>query len=88
MTLLRLSLAHCRVVVGDRFDDATLCALLRPPGRQVRLLYPDVPAVPARHGAPIAEPGEPLLLVVIDATWRKACACWSTRCSPRYQGSR
>lgn len=73
-TLLRLSLAHCRVVVGDRFDDATLCALLRPPGRQVRLLYPDVPAAPAPPitAAPVLNPAEPLLLVVIDATWRKS----------------
>ena len=71
VTLLRLSLAHCRVVVGDRFDDATLCALLRPPGRQVRLLYPDVPAVPAPP-APALNPAEPLRLLVIDATWRKS----------------
>ena len=71
VALLRLSLAHCRVVVGDRFDDATLCALLRPPGRQVRLLYPDVPAVPAPP-APALNPAEPLRLLVIDATWRKS----------------
>lgn len=70
-TLLRLSLAHCRVVVGDRFDDATLHALLHPPGRRVRLLYPDVPAAPAPRVTEL-NPDAPLRLVVIDATWRKS----------------
>lgn len=71
VALLRLSLAHCRVVVGDRFDDATLHALLHPPGMQVHLLYPDVPAAPAPP-APALNPAEPLRLLVIDATWRKS----------------
>lgn len=70
VALLRLSLAHCEVVVGERFAPAALHALLHRPGRETRLLYPDVPAAPApAAGAPGAAP---LRLVVIDATWRKS----------------
>ncbi len=70
VTLLRLSLAHCEVVVGERFDPATLQPLLHRPGWDTRLLYPDVPAAPARSAT--ARTGAPLRLVVIDATWRKS----------------
>ncbi|WP_066338731.1 tRNA-uridine aminocarboxypropyltransferase [Azohydromonas lata] len=70
VALLRLSLAHCEVVVGERFEPAALQALLHRPGRQARLLYPDVPAAPAPPAPPAA--GAPLRLVVIDATWRKS----------------
>jgi DTW domain-containing protein YfiP len=72
--LLRLSLAHCEVVVGERFASDGLTALLHRPGRQTRLLYPDVPAAPARAvvaGAPTPADA-PVRLVVIDATWRKS----------------
>ncbi|WP_326544033.1 tRNA-uridine aminocarboxypropyltransferase [Pseudorhodoferax sp.] len=74
VSLLRLSLAHCEVVVGERFAPAALAALLRRPGRNTRLLYPDVPAAPAPHDAPAPGPAAalPLRLVVIDATWRKS----------------
>lgn len=75
VTLLRLSLANCEVVVGERFEPAMLQALLHRPGRQSRLLYPDVPAAPARAHAPIhgpTAPDLPLRLIVIDATWRKS----------------
>jgi len=71
VALLRLSLAHCEVVVGEHFEAAALKALLQRPGRQTRLLYPDVPAAPA----PLAPPTDAcrsLRLVVIDATWRKS----------------
>lgn len=71
VALLRLSLAHCEVVVGERFAPEALQALLWRPGRQTRLLYPDVPAAPA-PAAPALEAGAPLRLVVIDATWRKS----------------
>jgi len=71
VALLRLSLAHCEVVVGERFDTESLQALLMRPGRETRLLYPDVPAAPAPAAAPTT-PGAPLRLVVIDATWRKS----------------
>jgi DTW domain-containing protein YfiP len=72
--LLRLSLAHCEVVVGERFAPDVLAALLHRPGRQTRLLYPDVPAAPAQAGLPGAPtPSDaPVRLVVIDATWRKS----------------
>lgn len=47
VALLRLSLAHCEVVVGERFSHEALAALLHRPGRDTYLLYPDVPAAPA-----------------------------------------
>ncbi|RVU47825.1 DTW domain-containing protein [Rubrivivax rivuli] len=72
--LLRLSLAHCEVVVGERFTPEGLAALLHRPGRQTRLLYPDGPAAPAPQ-VPAPAPQQaawPVRLVVIDATWRKS----------------
>ncbi len=71
VALLRLSLAQCEVVVGERFTPAELQALLHRPGRDTRLLYPDVPAAPA-PSAPETTAALPLRLVVIDATWRKS----------------
>ncbi len=71
VALLRLSLARCAVVVGERFAPGALETLLLPPGRDTRLLYPDVPAAPA-PSAPWTTAGAPLLLVVLDATWRKS----------------
>jgi DTW domain-containing protein len=74
VALLRLSLAHCEVVVGERFAPQVLEALLQRPGRDTRLLYPDVPAAPAPSipAARAAAAGAPLRLVVLDATWRKS----------------
>jgi DTW domain-containing protein len=71
VALLRLSLAQCEVVVGERFTPAALQALLQRPGRDTRLLYPHAPAAPA---PPVTAPttGAPLRLVVLDATWRKS----------------
>lgn len=71
VALLRLSLASCEVVVGERFAPAALQALLHRRGRDTRLLYPDVPAAPAPP-AMEATAGAPLRLVVLDATWRKS----------------
>ncbi|OYY62459.1 MAG: DTW domain-containing protein [Burkholderiales bacterium 28-67-8] len=71
VALLRLSLSHCEVVVGERFAPEALTALLQRPGRDTRLLYPDVPAAPA-PSAPETTACAPLRLVVIDATWRKS----------------
>ncbi|MCD0416894.1 DTW domain-containing protein [Rubrivivax sp. JA1024] len=71
VALLRLSLARCEVVVGERFAPEALQALLQRPGRDTRLLYPDVPAAPAPP-ASAAPATAPLRLVVIDATWRKS----------------
>lgn len=71
--LLRLSLARCEVVVGERFAPEVLSALLHRPGRATRLLYPDVPAAPAPLGPEAqAEAGQPVRLIVLDATWRKS----------------
>ena len=71
VALLRLSLAHCDVVVGERFAPDVLQAMLHHPGRDTLLLYPDVPAAPAQP-APAPTAGTPLRLVVLDATWRKS----------------
>ncbi|MBT9597160.1 MAG: DTW domain-containing protein, partial [Vitreoscilla sp.] len=65
VALLRLSLAHCEVVVGERFAPGMLEALLRRPGWDTRLLYPDVPAAPA-PSAPATTAGAPVRLVVLD----------------------
>jgi DTW domain-containing protein YfiP len=71
VTLLRLSLSRCEVVVGEQFTPDALDALLQRPGRATRLLYPDVPAAPA-PAAPEVAVGTPVRLIVIDATWRKS----------------
>lgn len=71
VALLRLSLAHCEVVVGERFEPETLATLLHRPGRETRLLYPDVPMAPAPSAAGTTA-GASGRLVVIDATWRKS----------------
>ncbi|AVR97830.1 tRNA-uridine aminocarboxypropyltransferase [Pseudoduganella armeniaca] len=76
--LLHLSLPGSALVVGETFDDASLRALLAGPRRPV-LLYPDTPGDASLGIAPPA-PFEPawaddpaaLLLVVLDATWRKS----------------
>jgi DTW domain-containing protein YfiP len=70
VALLRLSLARCEVVVGERFEPEALQGLLHRPGFDTRLLYPDVQAAPAPPGP--GPTGAPLRLVVIDATWRKS----------------
>ncbi|MBL8362721.1 MAG: DTW domain-containing protein [Rubrivivax sp.] len=74
VALLRLSLAHCEVVVGERHAPEALQALLHRPGRSTWLLYPDVPAAPAPPSppAPHATAGTTVRLAVIDATWRKS----------------
>ncbi|WP_418317235.1 tRNA-uridine aminocarboxypropyltransferase [Piscinibacter sakaiensis] len=71
VALLRLSLAHCEVLVGERFAAAALDELLQRAGRDTWLLYPDVPAAPAPPAPPVVA-NAPLRLVVIDATWRKS----------------
>jgi DTW domain-containing protein YfiP len=71
VAMLRLSLAHCEVVIGERFEHGALQALLQRPGRDTRLLYPDVPAAPAPPALGTTT-GSPLRLVVLDATWRKS----------------
>ena len=75
VALLRLSLSRCEVVVGERFAPGALQALLQRPGWDTRLLYPDVSAAPAPSGTGTGKgttAAAPLLLVVLDATWRKS----------------
>lgn len=71
VAMLRLSLAHCEVVIGERFAPRALETLLHRPGRDTWLLYPDVPAAPAPPTLGTTADA-PLRLVVIDATWRKS----------------
>ncbi len=73
--LLHLSLPGSRMVVGEVFNDATLCALL-PDTHTTLLLYPPTPyenhAPPAPlDPAALHDPAR-LRLVVLDATWRKS----------------
>jgi DTW domain-containing protein YfiP len=73
VAMLRLSLEHCEVVIGERFAHGALQALLQRPGRDTRLLYPDVPAAPAPAPSALGmAAGAPVRLVVLDATWRKS----------------
>ncbi len=67
--LLRLSLARCRVVVGERFEPQALRELLGGDVSGNVLLYPtdtvvDIGKAPAS--------GRPTRLVVLDGTWRKS----------------
>lgn len=74
--LLHLCLPGSRLVTGETFD--RLDRLLAGPWRPV-LLYPDTPgerslgiAPPPPFDAPAGGAGGDLLLVVLDATWRKS----------------
>ncbi|MBY0243472.1 MAG: DTW domain-containing protein [Burkholderiaceae bacterium] len=75
--LLHLCLPGSVIAVGETFDDAALAALLAGPRRPV-LLYPDTSGVATSGVAtPPFDPAwgrapEALLLVVLDATWRKS----------------
>ncbi|MEP6505202.1 MAG: tRNA-uridine aminocarboxypropyltransferase [Betaproteobacteria bacterium] len=63
--LMALSLARCRVVVGEAFEPAVLRTLLQPGSV---LLYPaETNAAPAA-----ADAGTTTQLVVLDGTWRKS----------------
>src|SRR5262249_55639461 len=61
----------CEVIVGERFAPDALQALLHRPGRETRLLYPDVPAAPAPR-APGAGAAASVRLVVIRPARRKS----------------
>jgi DTW domain-containing protein YfiP len=72
VTLLRLSLAHCVVAVGETFESRQLVSLLQAGGRGTVLLYPDAAGgPPAPQVMPGYPPGGPQL-VLLDATWRKS----------------
>lgn len=68
LRLLERSLARSTVVIGEAFPPEALQQLLE--GPQPVLLYPDTPGMPAT--APALDAGQPLRLVVLDATWRKS----------------
>jgi DTW domain-containing protein YfiP len=70
--LLRLSLAHCRVVVGEVFGSVFLESLLHADGRRNVLLYPADTCEDDDAGWRRAAGGAPSRLVVLDGTWRKS----------------
>lgn len=82
--LLRLSLAQCRVEVGEAFDARALAGWLgdEADGGSL-LLFPDQPSAGlAQASLPGALP-RPARLVLLDGTWRQARAL--LRANPRLQ---
>ena len=67
--LMRLSLARCRVVVGESFEPATLLSLLDGDVSGSTLLYPEDTAGGTSNQVSMALPRR---LVVLDGTWRKS----------------
>jgi DTW domain-containing protein YfiP len=73
--LLHLSLPQSRMLVGEAFDEVTLCTALQP-AKYTMLLYP--PSDYAGHVVTTALDATQLAdaaqvrLVVLDATWRKS----------------
>jgi DTW domain-containing protein YfiP len=71
--LLRLSLARCRVVVGEVFDPRELEGLLHAQGRRSVMLYPSDADAGSDDAGERDPPGaRPDQLVVLDGTWRKS----------------
>ena len=66
--LMGLSLARCRVIVGETFEPETLLELLDGDVSGATLLYPAGPL--AGPGTP--QSARPRRLVVLDGTWRKS----------------
>lgn len=69
--LLHLCVAASRMVVGEVFDPVSLDAMLHANGRTPVLLYPATPGI-VSPGPDSAIAPDKLLIVVIDATWRKS----------------
>jgi DTW domain-containing protein YfiP len=67
--LLRLSLARCRVIVGESLEPAMLLELLGGDVSGNALLYPSDTPADALQESPAAPPRQ---LVVLDGTWRKS----------------
>ena len=67
--LMRLSLARCRVVVGEVFEPAVLLELLDGDVSGNALLYPSETVARTSGGPPAALPRR---LVLLDGTWRKS----------------
>jgi len=70
--LLRLSLARCRVVVGEVFEPAALLALLDGDVSGSALLYPADTQSGSQPPGSRDVGHRPARLVVLDATWRKS----------------
>lgn len=72
--LLHLSVRGSVLAVGEAFDQAELEALLHAGGRVPVLLYPETPDDANLPAAPPFAPSDAdrMLLVVLDATWRKS----------------
>jgi len=70
--LLRLSLARCRVAVGEVFDAAGLLAMLDGDVSGSALLYPGDTQGGSQFPNSWAFSARPARLVVLDATWRKS----------------
>ena len=73
LRLLELSLARRTVIVGEQFAPDVLERMLpglAPGQARPVLLYPDTPGMPSSRVA--FDAGQPLRLVVLDATWRKS----------------
>jgi len=69
--LLHLCVTRSRLAVGEAFDPDALVAMLHAEGRTPVLLYPETPGALVADTASLSPPGE-LLIVVLDATWRKS----------------
>jgi len=70
--LLRLSLARCRVVVGEVFGAAELLAMLDGDVSGSALLYPADTLGGREAPCSWASPARPRRLVLLDGTWRKS----------------
>lgn len=69
--LLHLCVRDSVLGVGETFDAGQLDTLLHAGGRRPVLLYPQTPGVVGLGKASLPPPEE-LLIVVLDATWRKS----------------
>ena len=70
--LLRLSLAYCRIVVGETFDPDELLSVLDGDVSGSVLLYPADTLDSTAATRTEKPPARPRRLVVLDATWRKS----------------
>ena len=70
--LLRLSLARCRVVVGEAFEPGALLALLDGDVSGSALLYPSDTQGGTHSPSSWGLAARPARLVVLDGTWRKS----------------
>jgi DTW domain-containing protein YfiP len=69
--LLHLCVQGSVLAVGEAFDPALLEAMLHSGGRTPVLLYPETPGADSLALDTVIPPAQ-LLIVVLDATWRKS----------------